>query len=75
MAPSYSRNEIAEKVKRRMEAFVKANEKTWSKNNPPYLKHELADMVIDLLAEAWDAGYSSHSDNPTCWKPNPYVKP
>lgn len=67
-----SRIEIAEKIKRRMEEFVKANEKTWSKNHPPFLKNELADLVVDLLADAWDAGFTEGSD-PAYWNaPNPY---
>lgn len=54
---AYSRAEIAEKIKRRMEAFFKANPPdTLRKNYPPYLKNHLADTVMELMADAWDAG-------------------
>lgn len=76
---AYSRAEIAEKIKRRMEAFFKANPPdTLRKNYPPYLKNELAKLVMDLMAEAWDQGaihatLAAINDDPVPDIANPYV--
>lgn len=69
----YSRHEIAEKIKRVMLEFVKANSTTWQKNHPPFIKDVLADLTITLMADAWDAGYAAYyGEVPAA--PNPYRK-
>lgn len=68
----YTQNEIAEKIKKTMESFVKANKDSWKKNQPPYLKNALAAVVIDLMADAWDAGYAAYNGQAVP-PANPYV--
>lgn len=77
MSVALSKLEIANKIKARMIAFTKANEKTWQKNTPPYLRDDLADLVLDLMAQAWDAGYATGAADTVNFDPaevNPYVK-
>lgn len=73
MAP-YSRLEVSEKIKRLMIEFTKRNSTTWKKNHPPYIKDELADLTLRLMADAWEAGRTVGQDVRGWSVPNPYRK-
>lgn len=63
---------LGEHLKRVMAEFMKANEGTWVKNKPPYLKTALAAVVWPMLREAWALGNSEGADGIVGAKHNPY---